>query len=76
MIAPKKPLYKVFNQRLAGWLMQNGFPLIELIDEDERKRSFVFCDTPELHDAIQYRHEEIQKNKNVYQIRYRGQIRK
>lgn len=46
--------YTVFSQRLAGYLMLNGFVLegIGTNDHDSRKRVFFFKDSDELQCAI------------------------
>lgn len=48
-----KSLYTVYNQRLAGYLMLNGFPLIE-ISKNRRtnKNDFIFANTQSLHEKI------------------------
>lgn len=45
-------LFTVYNQRLAGYLMQRGFVLIALAPRENRKNMFLFRNTPALHDAI------------------------
>lgn len=49
-----KDLIFVHSARLAGWLMLNGFMFKELINDKKRdnKYVFVFCDTPDLRDAM------------------------
>lgn len=45
----EKSLYTVYSQRLAGYLMMNGFPLIELVrSQNTYKNQFLFCNTPML----------------------------
>lgn len=45
--------YMVFSQRLAGFLMLNGFPLIRLSPNwRSGKNCFVFRDSAALHDCI------------------------
>lgn len=49
----EKSLYTVYSQRLAGYLMMNGFPLIELVrNQNTRKNSFIFPNVPMLKDYI------------------------
>lgn len=58
-----KSLYTVYNQRLAGYLMLNGFPLIE-ISKNKRtsKNDFIFANTDSLHDCItKYQTHKINK---------------
>ena len=45
----------IYNMRLAGFLMLNGFVLIDtkLNDNGSGKRVFIFKDTPELKAAMQ-----------------------
>lgn len=48
--------YIVFNMRLAGWLMQNGHPLIKLkkaTTGDRRKNVFIFNESEYLLKAIE-----------------------
>lgn len=48
-----KSLYTVYNQRLAGYLMQNGFPLLKLLENpDSHKNVFIFANNNMLHDCI------------------------
>lgn len=48
-----KSLFTVYNQRLAGYLMMNGFPLLKL-SENKRtgKNDFIFANVPILQDYI------------------------
>lgn len=48
-----KSMFTVYNQRLAGYLMMNGFPLLRL-SENKRtgKNDFIFANVPMLHDYI------------------------
>ena len=48
-----KSLFTVYSQRLAGYLMMNGLPLLR-ITENQRtgKNDFIFANTPLLHDCI------------------------
>lgn len=49
----EKSLYTVYSQRLAGYLMMNGFPLIELVrSQNTRKNHFIFANTPMLKEYI------------------------
>ncbi|MGN0180186.1 MAG: DUF5659 domain-containing protein [Monoglobaceae bacterium] len=49
----EKSLYTIYSQRLAGFLMMNGFPLIELVkNQNTRKNSFIFSNVPMLKDYI------------------------
>jgi len=45
----------IYNMRLAGYLMLNGFVLMDtkLNDNGSGKRVFIFKDTPELKAAMQ-----------------------
>lgn len=48
-----KSLYTVYSQRLAGFLMMNGFPLIELVkNQTTRKNYFIFPNAPMLKEYI------------------------
>lgn len=47
-----KSLFTVYSQRLAGYLMQRGFPLIKLVENSGNRNTFIFVNTPALHDAI------------------------
>lgn len=64
-----KNLFTVYNQRLAGYLMLNGFPLLKL-SENKRtgKNDFIFANVPILHEYIdKWQIEKIkqdQKQKN------------
>lgn len=49
----EKSLFTVFSQRLAGYLMMNGFPLIELVkSQNTLKNHFIFPNTPILKEYI------------------------
>lgn len=49
----EKSLYTVYSQRLAGFLMMNGFPLIELVkNQTTRKNYFIFPNAPMLKEYI------------------------
>lgn len=45
-------LYTIYSQRLAGYLMQRGFVLIDLATNRNDKKVFLFTNSPALHDAI------------------------
>lgn len=48
-----KNLFTVYNQRLAGYLMMNGFPLIKLTENRQTgKNDFIFVNVPMLQDYI------------------------
>ena len=48
-----KSLFTVYSQRLAGYLMMNGFPLLKITENDKTKKNdFIFPNTPILHDYI------------------------
>lgn len=48
-----KSLFTIYNQRLAGYLMLNGFPLLK-ISENQRtgKNDFIFANVPMLQDYM------------------------
>ena len=48
----EKSLYTVYSQRLAGYLMMNGFPLIELVKSQHTRNYFIFPNTPMLKEYI------------------------
>lgn len=49
----EKSLFVIYNQRLAGYLMMNGFPLIALVRcQETRRNQFLFYDTPMLKDRM------------------------
>lgn len=54
MYLNEKKCFTVFNLRLAGYLMQNGFPLRVLVDNHEKGQfdQYLFDNTQELQDAI------------------------
>lgn len=60
-----KEVYEVKNQRIAGWLMQNGFTLIGLKEHD-RGYGYLFYKSEALHNAMARRHKEIVENKAMY----------
>lgn len=45
-------LFTVYTQRLAGYLMQRGFVLIDLATNRNGKKVFLFTNSSALHDAI------------------------
>ena len=46
-------LFTVYNQRLAGYLMMNGFPLVRMsYNRRTDKNNFVFPNTDMLHEYI------------------------
>ena len=48
-----KSLFTVYNQRLAGYLMMNGFPLLRLTENNRTgKNDFIFANVPMLQDYI------------------------
>lgn len=48
----EKSFYTVYSQRLAGYLMQHGFPLIKLVEGGNGKNNFLFVNTKILKDYI------------------------
>lgn len=58
-----KSLYTIYSQRLAGYLMMNGLPLIKLREDTKTgKNNFIFANTETLQDYIN--RWQIEKNKN------------
>lgn len=47
-----KSLFTVYSQRLAGFLMLNGFPLIKLTEGQSGRNNFIFVNTEMLQDCI------------------------
>ena len=46
-----KSLYTIYSQRLAGYLMFNGFPLLRLAENEKTNRNnFIFANTELLQD--------------------------
>lgn len=45
-------LFTVYSQRLAGYLMQRGFPLLDLTIGKDGRNVFLFKNTSALHDAM------------------------
>lgn len=57
-----KSLYTVYNQQLAGYLMQKGFPLIHMIENPiTKKNCFIFVNTDTLHQYM----DKWQSQKNL-----------
>lgn len=48
----KTSLFTIYNMRLAGYLMQRGLPLIDIVINKEGRNVFLFQNTPALHDAM------------------------
>ena len=49
----KKQFFKIYNQRLAGFLMSNGFPLLQLVPNWRTgKNCFIFHNSAALRDYI------------------------
>lgn len=46
--------YIIYNQRLAGYLMLNGFVLVAVLPHKNipGRNVYRFCESPALHDAI------------------------
>lgn len=45
----------IFNQRLAGYLMQKGYVLLDMrpdVKSTSRKNVFIFRDTPQIEESI------------------------
>ena len=45
----------IFNQRLAGYLMQKGYVLLDMrpdVKSARRKNVFIFRDTPQIEESI------------------------
>lgn len=60
----KSKLMVIHNQRLAGFLMMNGFRLIKLLlDESSGLNKFIFVNTPALIDCME--NWQIQKLKEL-----------
>lgn len=58
-------LFTIYNQRLAGYLMMNGFPLIK-ISQNRRtgKNDFIFANVPMLQEYIdRWKIEKLKQNK-------------
>lgn len=61
-----KSLFTVYNQRLAGFLMLNGFPLLRLTENQQTgKNDFIFANVPMLQDYIDKWQIERLTNKKV-----------
>lgn len=55
-------LFTIYSQRLAGYLMLNGIPLISMSkNKDTGKNDFLFPNTEELHTAMKKWKEEYNK---------------
>lgn len=53
MYNKKTNLMTIYSQRLAGFLMMNGFVLIKLLpNQNNNRNSFIFANTPLLRDYI------------------------
>ena len=51
----KNKYYPVFTQRLAGWLMLDGFVLLySRKDHKSNRNVFFFLDSDKLHERIEY----------------------
>lgn len=48
----KTKFFTIYSQRLAGYLMQRGFPLIKLVENKNNKNSFLFKNSTQLQDAM------------------------
>lgn len=65
-----KSLFTVYSQRLAGYLMMNGFPLLRL-SENQRtgKNNFIFANNSMLQDYIdKWRIEKLRQNNQRTEI--------
>lgn len=48
-----KGLYTIYNQRLAGYLMMQGFPILRIMQNSKTgKDNYLFANTELLHDHI------------------------
>lgn len=55
-------LFTIYSQRLAGYLMLNGIPLISMSkNKDTGKNDFLFPNTEELHTVMKKWKEEYNK---------------
>lgn len=63
----KKSLYTVYSQRLAGYLMLNGFPLLKITpDSRTGKNNFLFANNEMMQDYIdRWQLEKMQNNKRM-----------
>ena len=60
-------LITIYSQRLAGYLMLNGFVLIRLLqNQTDNRNRFLFANTPALRDCIDK--WQIQKLKGINNI--------
>ena len=50
----KTNFYTIFSQRLAGYLMMNGLPLVKLVPDniEGSKNSFLFVNSAKLHELM------------------------
>ncbi|MBQ5565159.1 MAG: hypothetical protein IIT39_17430 [Clostridia bacterium] len=60
----KTNFYTIYSQKLAGFLMLNGLPLIRLVPDFKRgnKNSFIFANNEKLHSLMD--RWQIERNKN------------
>lgn len=60
----KTNFYTIYSQKLAGFLMMNGLPLIRLVPDFKRgnKNSFIFANNEKLHSLMD--RWQIERNKN------------
>lgn len=58
-----KNFYRVYSQRLAGYLMLNGFCLLKIVEENSTGyNSFIFANNPELQSYVdKYKTENLSK---------------
>lgn len=48
-----KSLFRIYSQRLAGYLMLNGFPLLKISeDRQSGKNHFIFANNDELRECV------------------------
>ena len=60
-----KSMFTIYNQRLAGYLMMNGFTLLKLSENARTgKNDFIFANVPMLQDYIDKWQNEKLKQKN------------
>lgn len=59
-----KSLFTIYNQRLASYLMMNGFPLLRLTENRRTgKNDFIFANVPLLQDYIdRWQIEKLRQN--------------
>ena len=59
-----KSLFTVYNQRLAGFLMMNGFPLVKMTENRQTgKNNFIFANVESLQNYIELWKRERNKEK-------------